>query len=320
MRLFYITILSCAIVAQAEKPKGKRTTVDTHQGFSPQYSQAQYQQAAREQPEYLTQSLQQYYQQPEATQAQAVAYQPSPKFAAASAAQSPKYTYTQQPKQQVHYSSAADVSSFSYSSPVVSYNNLGLLQQLAGKGASSQDVPVSYTPSAQPSKQQYQPQPKLQYVSAPKVQYTSAPVQYSAPAKPQYKTQPAAVAVNAYSASNAAPNYEEIYQQIAQKASYAAPEQQPQAYSPQQKFVYTQADPRLVYQLAKGQQPGQEEAYSAAPSQQYSFQLPQEVENQHQQHQQLVYAQPAQAQQHQYYTVGAQSAQSAQAKGNVQYA
>ncbi|XP_023312488.1 general transcriptional corepressor CYC8-like, partial [Anoplophora glabripennis] len=133
------------------------------------------------------------------------------------------YSFASQPEPQ-QYSSAADVSSFSYSSPVVSYNNLGFLHQIIGKGAGAQQQ----QPQQQQQQQVYSAAPR------PKVQYTSSPSQYSAPQ-------------NTYDISNA-------YQGVAQKAAYSeSPQAQYQAQAQAQAYAQAQAQAAQAQALAEAQ-------------------------------------------------------------------
>jgi len=95
-------------------------------------------------------------------QQQAIAYSQQTGLSRPSA--SPAYSkaayQTQSVQPQVpHFSLASDVSTFSYSSPVVRYSNLGLLSQFAGKQIDEQVI--NYQPSAAPAQAQktvyYQP-------------------------------------------------------------------------------------------------------------------------------------------------------------------
>ncbi|KAG5868826.1 hypothetical protein JTB14_022576 [Gonioctena quinquepunctata] len=302
MKSFCFIILTLAVLAQAEdgKAKEKRGLADSSPYASPSngplYTKSVPSSPAQQ--EYLSQAQQYYQAETQGPQSRAVAYaQPAVSKYAVPALQ--KIAYAPQPQQHsIPYSSAAEVSSFSYSSPVVQYNNLGLLHQLAGKTASSQDSPVTYNtaPSskAQYSATQYSPAPKNQFAPSPKVQYSSAPrVQYSSPPRVQYTSSP-----NAYEET---PNYEEIYQQLLQKANYRAPASpaagQYQEASYQQSPVaqreeYAQAPSPVAYQTKVA---SPQVAYTRTPSQYYSFQAPQATQaHQAQQAQQAYQAQTPQ--------------------------
>lgn len=179
----------------------------------------------------------------------------------------PQYQQQPQYQKQLQYSSAADVSSFSYSSPVVQYSNQGLVKQLAGKQTTpSHGRPVVYNsaPAAsKPQYQQYQASPSVQYVSQNPTDYSSQKA-YAAPSasagaysanifsasQSAYSTSPTASSSNAYSAaagpssaysssagspayySNSPAKYDDssdAYQQVAQKNAYSSSQTQPQA-------------------------------------------------------------------------------------------
>ncbi|XP_057672131.1 uncharacterized protein LOC130903811 [Diorhabda carinulata] len=328
MRFICMSIVTFAVLAGAENPKDKRLAVDPNTGYHQQQTYSQ----QSTQPEYLaTQNQPQQYYQSETPQTQAISYsQPQTKYSSAAATPIQKYSFlSQQPKKQIQYSSAADVSSFSYNSPIVSYSNLGLLKQIAGQAASARDVPVNYN-SEQPAKTDSSSQPKVQYISSPKVQFSPSPVQYSSPklqytspVKSQYTASPSAMFT-----ANAAPNYEEIYQQLAQKAALTTSQQSAQlqqyTYQPAapQRVTYQKSPAPVVYQYQKSASAAdnQEKAYAQAPAQQYTYQLPQEYESGAQSSPQVFYSQGSQgsqtqAQAPQYYTLDSQG----QAKGGVTY-
>ncbi|CAG9819850.1 unnamed protein product [Phaedon cochleariae] len=224
------------------------------------------------------------------------------------APQAQAYAYAAQPQpqlqpqpQHIRYSSAADVSSFSYSSPVVEYNNLGLLHQLAGKNAPSQ-ASQSYNVAPSPKAQYTSPAPRVQYVSSPKVQYTS-------PSKSQYN--PRIQYTSDAGSSSGAPSYEDIYQQLIQRAEQS----QNIAYQPvAQKVSYAQAVSPAAYQAKEASSHINYEA----PSQQY-YQQSQTApiyEHQAQSSAQGYYSQAA-APEQQYYSAPSQSKY---AKAGITYA
>lgn len=215
--------------------------------------------------------------------------------------------YTSQPQyqQQLQYSSAADVSSFSYTSPVVAYNNQGLLRQLAGKETTpSHGRPVVYNSAPAAPKQQYQSSPKVQYVSQTPSEYTSSQNAYSAPSPSSsayspniysqsqnaYSATQTGPSQNAYSAAtgqpsaytNSAPtaysgaqaDYDDssnAYQQLTQKGLFTSNQGQPQAVTYQsgiagQKYSFIQSPAPQEYQSARGQQA----SYVQSGAQQYS--------------------------------------------------
>lgn len=138
---------------------------------------------------------------------------------------------------QQHYSPANSVSSFSFSNPHVTYSNLGLLSQVAGKGYTGQQQQlhqqtvsqsagpqqVAYVAAPAPAATHYvsagaaqqvshAPAPQIQYSAAPQVQYVQAPqqVQFAAAAGPQYQ-------LSAHQGSHSSPQY--VY--AAPQVSYA---------------------------------------------------------------------------------------------------
>ncbi|GLV35286.1 hypothetical protein CBL_01564 [Carabus blaptoides fortunei] len=137
---------------------------------------------------------------------------------------------------QQHYSPANSVSSFSFSNPHVTYSNLGLLSQVAGKGYTGQQQQLhqqTVSQSAGPQQVAYVAAPaqathyvsaggaqqvshasaqQIQYSAAPQVQYVQAPqVQFAAAAGPQYQ-------ISAHQGSHSSPQY--VY--AAPQVSYAA--------------------------------------------------------------------------------------------------
>lgn len=222
------------------------------------------------------------YQHP----AQAVAYAQAanPKSASVQAHQK-ETTYQQvQPAQAQHYSFANDVSSFSYSSPVVQYNSLGQLTLQAGK-APQQEQEVTYS-------QQARAQPKVQYVQVrpQKVHQAQQKVQYV----PQY----------------------ESYPQPEQKEVSAKAQVQ------QQKYVLSsqEYEPQNVQYITVpqgSQHEGQQQQYSRAQLQQYQAQHQQAAQSAPEQ--QVIYAQIPQQYLQQYYQ-SLQQQQQGSAKAGIQYA
>ncbi|RZC42220.1 altered inheritance of mitochondria protein 3 [Asbolus verrucosus] len=193
--------------------------------------------------------------------------QPAPvKYAAAPAAYSvPVQQQFQYEPQQVAYrpqfSLANDVSSFAYSSPVVSYNNLGLLSQVLGKSA----APVQTKVSAAPAPAVYQaPVQKVAYAQPAPVAYAPAPVQakvalpasqpvqaklVAAPQLQQYLTQlPQQFAQQTYVAGS----QQQAYSAAPQQQAYsAAPQSQAYSAAPQQAYTAAaQSIPQAVYSQA----------------------------------------------------------------------
>lgn len=189
----------------------------------------------------------------------------------------------------IQYSSAADVSSFSYSSPFVTYNNLGLLSQAVGKLASQHVQPVRLSSKTGAQQQQ------IAYVAAPSPSPVPQQIYYvpssakaaanAATAQPQYvfapqhqQQQPQYSFVLPKSASQSqGPQYTFVPQSVA----YAVPQQIQQQYQHQQQVQYEsspveepqeqQQSPRTkeVHQPKANQQTA---TYTFAPSQ-YQQQL-----------------------------------------------
>jgi hypothetical protein len=180
---------------------------------------------------YAVPTVQQQYQyQP---QAQAVAYaQPGlAKYAAAPADAAKLQVAAYRPQ----FSLANDVSSFTYSSPVVTYNNLGLLSQVVGKIANPGQAKVAAAPA-----------PVAYQAQAQKVAYPQpSPVAYAAPAQ----LQQAKYALQAQQPQRlvaAAP--QQYFSQVPQQAYAAAPQA---AYQQAQAQAYTsQSVPQSLYSQA----------------------------------------------------------------------
>lgn len=134
------------------------------------------------------------------------------------------------------FSLANDVSSFQYSSPVVSYSNQGLLSQIVGKLASqpqAKAVAAAPAPVAYQQKVAYAPQPaQIAYAQAPQKVLAAAPQQYYQQEAQQYVAAPQAQTYQAAQTYTA---------QTAPQSIYA---QAPQYYVPQQG---KQATPGVAY-------------------------------------------------------------------------
>nr|CAI5857763.1 unnamed protein product [Callosobruchus analis] len=231
----------------------------------------------------------------------------------------PQIAYSSQAQQHaIPYSSAADVSSFSYSSPVVSYNSRGLFQQLAGKAPAGTAQAATYS---QPTKVQYITVPRTKsapvsyspakassqssaatYASSPSA-YSASPSAYSQPGTPSAHsgtptTYSEAVASQPSYAVPAAAGIEDgsaAYQQVAQKAA---------AYTRPQAIVYQSnpAEHRVNYVPSPDRYQASQKA--AAQPVQYIRTAPQTFENADHSTQQYIYVQPQAARQ--YYAVPSQ--------------
>lgn len=144
--------------------------------------------------------------------------------------------YSSQPQyqQQVQYSSAADVSSFSYTSPVVAYNNQGLLRQLAAKATTpTHGRPVVYNSAPSTPKQQYQSSPKVQYVSQAPSEYSSSQNAYSAasPSSSAYSPTVFSQSQSVYPASQTAASPNAYSTASVQPSAYTSSASSSAAYS-----------------------------------------------------------------------------------------
>ncbi|XP_044254939.1 cuticle protein 16.5-like [Tribolium madens] len=245
MKFLVLTLLAMVAVARGERGQEKRGVAAGQQTYaapaSIAYSKVQ-QPVAK-----VAAAPGQYYQpQPQAYafpaqqyQPQTVAYQSAPQPAAK------QVVAYKQP-----YSLANDVSSFTYSSPVVTYNNLGLLSQVVGKlagahqakAAAPAPAPVAYQAPVQ--KFAYSQPAQLAYAQAPQQKIVAAaPQQYFAPAPaPQqaYVSAPQQTYVSAPQAQT----YQAAQTYTAQTAPQSIYSQAPQYYSvPQAK----QATPGVGY-------------------------------------------------------------------------
>lgn len=148
------------------------------------------------------------------------------------------------------------MSSFSYSSPFVSYNNLGLLSQAVGKIATQNVQPVKLSSTVQYSSLKAVPQPQQQQQQQ-HVQYVQAPVQAPAPVAQQFYYQPVKSA--AASPSNAQQQY-----------VIAAPQQQ-YNFLPSKNYVpqYTILPQSLTYNIPQHQQLQAVQQVQAQPQYQY---------------------------------------------------
>nr|CAH7762100.1 unnamed protein product [Callosobruchus chinensis] len=301
-----------------------------------EYQQQYYQQVAAQYQQ--PQAHQQAQAQPQYYQAEQTA-QPEPKYASVQLPSAQKIAYSSQPQQHtIPYSSAADVSSFSYSSPVVSYNSQGLFQQLAGKAPAGTAQAATYS---QPTKVQYISVPRTKsapvsyspakassqsaaaaYASAPSA-YSASPSAYSQPeysqASSAYASSPGAYSQGSPSAHSGSPTtYSEA---VASQPSYAAPaaagledgsaayqqvSQKAAAYTrPQAQAIVYQSNPaehRVNYVPSPERYQASQKA--AAQPVQYVRTAPQTFENADHSTQQYIYVQPQATRQ--YYAVPSQ--------------
>ncbi|KAF5271906.1 hypothetical protein FQR65_LT05053 [Abscondita terminalis] len=207
---------------------------------------------------------------------QSVAYaQPASKSAASGA------RHAAAPAPAYNFSPASEVSSFRFSSPLVTYSNQGVLSQVTGKlassnagqsGQESQSAPVAKSSGAAPKPVAYSAAPQFAYNAIPqqKQEYVQAPQEYA------YVQAPQQIAF----ASAAAP-HRLIYasqpsQNVASKESYEpAPRQYyavvPQlAYSPQQ-GGHTSGGLQLAYAFApQGGHSNSQQVYSVPAPAKYA--------------------------------------------------
>ncbi|KAK4887176.1 hypothetical protein RN001_003447 [Aquatica leii] len=190
-----------------------------------------------------------------------------------------------------NFSPASEVSSFRFSSPLVTYSNQGVLSQVTGKLASSsaghsaqesQSAPVSKnsggTAAAAPQQTVYTsvpqfaynsvPQQKQEYVQAsPEYAYVQAPQQvaYAAPQRVVYATQPSQNAAAKESYASVPRQYYAVVSQL--------------AYSPQQ-LGHAAAGLQLAYALApQGGHSNSQQVYSVPSQAKYANVDAQEVYN-----------------------------------------
>lgn len=149
-------------------------------------------------------------------------------------------SYAAEPAQQsqTSYSPAADVSSFSYSSPAVQYNSQGYLHQLAGKLSAAAPEPQI---SGAFSKSAFAASGTPVSFAAPAQKYTFASPAGAYSAVPKYQFAAAAPQQFVYAQAPAAAQY--VPQQFAGGAAYAqlqAAQSQPvYAVSPSQFAAYS---------------------------------------------------------------------------------
>ncbi|KAB0798989.1 hypothetical protein PPYR_06869 [Photinus pyralis] len=154
----------------------------------------------------------------------------------------------QLPAPQINFSPASEVSSFRFSSPLVTYSNQGVLQQLTGKLAAGGDA----SPVGQES----------QTVAPKKIAKTSQPVAYAQ--SPQFAHAQES-ASQEYNYANL-PQQQIAYVTVPQRVAYAP--QQPQA-----KAAYAAA-PKQYYAIAAPQQAAYpSHAYSPSDLQQFAYVL-----------------------------------------------
>ncbi|XP_022899861.2 bromodomain-containing protein DDB_G0280777-like [Onthophagus taurus] len=187
---------------------------------------------------------------------------------------------TQQQQQQHHpiqYSSAADVSSFKFQSPLVTYSNLGVLQQSIGKGAeqpSSRQFPhqtaqqTYQVPTHHQSAQQQPAQPQQQqqqtYYQQPQFVYKPGKVELPQVTYPsqQEKLQIYSQAPQTFQTASKQPQ-QVVYQQVGTPKQAASIPQQlvyavPQQYTVQyvQQEAHSVPQPQYVnapqYQYVQG--------------------------------------------------------------------
>ncbi|KAK9727412.1 hypothetical protein QE152_g19185 [Popillia japonica] len=246
---------------------------------------------------------QQTQQQPQYTQ-QNIAYNPQP---VSKISAFPQKVYTPAAPTPAPYSLAGDVSSFKYTSPIVSYSNLGVIQQNLGKSSapaqqeaqtrpsysqlqSQAAATPQHNPVPQPIYTQSQPQSKPQLVyrpryQLPQVSYNPAPQQHiPVPVQPQtsspkyiYTQQSASIGQN-----QGGPSAKLIYNQQApvfasvsrpQQPTYQVATQKLAASAPQQflpVFASVSRPQQPTYQVAT-------QKLAASAPQQFLYTLPQQV-------------------------------------------
>lgn len=157
------------------------------------------------------------------------------------------------------YSLAGDVSSFKYSSPIVSYSNLGVIQQSVDKGTGPvhQEAPARSHYSQPPSEASYQiPQNSAQHSVIPTYSQPQQLIYRPKLQLPQISYNPALQQTGPVPSS--APPQKFIYSQLPQNFA-TVPRSQP-VYSPSTQKLAASGPQQILYNVP------QQVAYAPAPS------------------------------------------------------
>ncbi|KAK5643780.1 hypothetical protein RI129_007625 [Pyrocoelia pectoralis] len=157
------------------------------------------------------------------------------------------------PTPAINFSPASEVSSFRFSSPLVTYSNQGVLQQLTGKLSAGDSVQVGQ---------------ESQTIAPKKIASTQQPAVYSQAPQLAHAT-PQEVGAQEYNYANLPQQQQIAYVAVPQRAAYAAQQPQPKAaYASLPKQYYAVAAPQHTAAYTP-----QQLAYSPSDLQQFAYVL-----------------------------------------------